>query len=69
MAKFHQFSGVILHDTNRAVLFLNHYRDEPEFFPKSQIEIRRDPDSTFEVTVLATDWIARQKGISEDTFQ
>lgn len=62
-----QFEGYILHDTNRAVLFQSHYWEEPDFMPKSQIEIIRDPD-TDEVVLIASSWISKQKGLKEVNY-
>lgn len=60
------FEGYIIADTVRAVLFQSHYWHAAEWMPKSQIAIRRE-DDTPEVVIVATPWIAGQKGLEEFT--
>lgn len=63
-----QFEGVIVANVGKAVLFHGVYWEEPEWMPKSQIDILREPD-TSEVRVLASKWICDQKGLKEFTHR
>lgn len=63
-----EFIGYIEADTGRAILFHDHYWCQPDWLPKSQAEIIRDPETT-EVKVIASNWICGQKGIKEFEFR
>lgn len=62
------FIGYIETDTDRAILFLDHYWGMSEWFPKTQIDIFRHED-THEVIVHASSWICEQKSLKEFTFR
>jgi len=59
--------GYIVAESNRAVLFQDHYWDEPDWMPKTQAAIVRDPD-THEVQLSCSDWISRQKELKEPNY-
>lgn len=59
-----QFIGYLLAETNRALLFQDHFWESSTWMPKSQIDVFRD-SSTFEVRIKASDWISRQKCLRE----
>lgn len=56
--------GVVIADTNRAFYFQDWYWHGPDWIPKSQAEIIRDPD-TFEVTITLSNWISEKKPYDE----
>ena len=58
------FIGYVEVETDRAYLFQDHYWQEPDWMPKTQVEVLRDYD-THEVQMLATSWICDKKGIRE----
>jgi hypothetical protein len=59
-----QFIGYVEVETDRAYLFQDHYWDEPDWMPKTQVEVLRNYD-TSEVQILATSWICSKKGLRE----
>lgn len=62
------FEGYIVANVGKAVLFHGNYWEEPEWMPKSQIDILRDEDSA-EIRVLTSRWICDQKGLKEFTYR
>lgn len=62
------FEGLILANTPKSILFHCHYWEDPEWMPKSQIDVLRE-DDTSEVRVLTSKWIADQKGLKEFTYR
>ena len=59
------FIGYIEADTDRAILFQDHYWASHDWFPKSQVEIIRYVD-THEVQIVASAWICGKKeGLAE----
>lgn len=59
-----QFIGVIVGGTDNAFLFQDWFWHGPEWLPRSQSELRRDPE-TMEAIVNVTDWIAGKKNLKE----
>lgn len=59
-----QFIGVIKGSTDNAVLFQDWFWHGAEWLPRSQSELRRDPE-TMEAVVHVTDWIAGKKNLKE----
>lgn len=59
-----QFIGYIEADTGRAILFHDHFWDDPEWLPKSQVEIFKQ-EGTHELVVRASDWICGKSGLRE----
>lgn len=62
------FEGIIIANTLKSILFHCWYWDEPDWMPKSQIDVLREED-TNEVRVLASDWICGQKGLKEFEYR
>lgn len=58
------FLGYIVHETQKAILFWDHFWHCADWMPKSQIIINRS-DETVEVEVVATNWICEVKGVEE----
>lgn len=58
------FIGFIEVETDRALLFQDHFWHEPDWMPKSQVEIMREYD-THEVKLIATAWICEKKELKE----
>jgi len=61
-----EFIGYVLADTNRAILFQDHFWHLPDWMPKSQVDIIRYHD-TLEVQITASAWIVGKKGMREFT--
>lgn len=59
-----QFIGYIIGHTERAILFQDHFWHEPDWMPRSQVDLYFDSES-IEVTMQASQWICKQKEISE----
>lgn len=62
------FIGYVIHETPKAFLFQDHFWEEPEWMPKSQMVVVSDFDST-EIVCLASQWISKQKDIVEFTHR
>jgi hypothetical protein len=58
------FIGYIETETDRALLFQDHFWTGSDWFPKSQIQIHRYED-THEVRISASSWICGKKNIQE----
>ncbi len=59
-----EFIGYVVAETQRAVLFHDHYWENPDWMPKSQVTFHRS-DDTPEVVIKASQWICGQKKIQE----
>lgn len=61
-----ELSCTFRRESDNAVLVYDHATDEEIWFPFSQIESMhgRKPDGTGEGSIVVTDWIARQKGLT-----
>jgi hypothetical protein len=59
-----RFIGYVEVETAKALLFQDHFWHEPDWMPKSQVEVMRDIESN-EVVLEASNWICKQKGASE----
>lgn len=60
-----KFIGYVVAETDRALLFQDHYWTAPDWMPKSQVEQYRDPDAPMELQLEASAWICGQKNIKE----
>lgn len=60
----HRFVGYPIAETGKAILFEDHFGEEPFFIPKSQVTIHRFED-THEIMVDFTDWFAGVRGVKE----
>jgi hypothetical protein len=58
------FIGYVMAETQRAILFHDHFWKNPDWMPKSQIEMITD-DQSCELVVVATPWICGKKDIHE----
>ena len=65
-AEANHFIGYIHIESIKAVYFQDHFREEPEWLPKSQIIIHRSED-TDEVYVEISQWLCGQSGWEEHT--
>ena len=63
-----EFVGYVVTETPRAFLFQDHFWENPDWLPKSQITTYRE-DNTTEVRVSASPWICKQKCITEYTYR
>ncbi len=59
------FIGFVQAETIKAVFFQDHYFHEPQWFPKSQINIL--PGEGMETQIIATTWICKQNDLKEFT--
>ena len=60
-----QFIGVMHVVLDRAILFQDWFWEEPQWFPKSQVTITAEIDAWDEITLKASPWISREKGLIE----
>jgi hypothetical protein len=58
------FIGYELNSSNRAILFQDHYWEQPEWLPKSAVEIIRNVD-TYEVRLKLASWFSSKNGFRE----
>lgn len=63
-----EFIGYVTTETPRALLFQDHFWENPDWMPKSQITITRS-ESTNEVQIDASPWICKQKCIIEYSYR
>lgn len=62
------FVGYVVHSTGKSVLFEDHYWDQPDWFPLSQVEFVTQ-EGTHEVSMLASDWICSRKSVKEESYE
>lgn len=62
------FIGFVETETDRAILFQDHFWGRSDWFPKSQIDVLRE-DDTHEVRILASAWICNAKQINEFQYR
>ena len=57
-----RFLGFIEAETPRAFLFVDWFWKEPQWMPKSQVEVHY---GEYEVKMIASDWICKQNNMEE----
>ncbi len=63
-----QFIGYVIADTNRAILFHDHFWESPVWWPKSQISVFQN-DDTQEVSVSVAEWLCEKNHIQEFKYR
>lgn len=66
MSRDSHFLGYVLFETDKALMFIDHFWHYPDWMPKSQAQVIRSP-GTQEVEIIATAWICGKKGVEEFT--
>lgn len=61
------FVGYVEHETDKAILFQDHFWEGPEWFPTSQLQMQRDYTCSLEVIINVADWLCDKNDIKEAT--
>lgn len=57
-----EYTGFILAESTKAILFSDWFWEEPKWLPKSQTRVE---EGEYEVWLRVNDWLAEQNGMQE----